>query len=194
MDRHALAKLVGETGGITAVTALVDSLMQQKLFERLKESPVVATVATRSQAITSLREGMARSMTIVIDFYVGLGAIIAFGVVYNAARISLSERGRELASLRVLGFSRPEVGYILLGELALLVIAALPVGCVLGYWLAWFMSRAMETKLFRLPFVVMPATFGIAMSIALISATLSAIIVAWRINRLDLIAVLKTRE
>ena len=194
MDRQALAKLAGETGGITAINALVDDLVLQRLFERLKENPAVATVATRSQAVSALRENMARSMTIVIDFYIGLGAIISFGVLYNATRISLSERGRELASLRVLGFSRTEVSYILLGELALLVIAAMPVGCALGYGLAWLMSQAMETKLFRVPFVVAPATFGIAMSIALISAALSAIIVGWRINRLDLVAVLKTRE
>ena len=47
-----------------------------------------------------------------------LGGSIAFGVIYNNMRIALSERNRELASLRVLGFHRGEVAYILLGELA----------------------------------------------------------------------------
>jgi len=194
MDQRMLAELTGEPGTLTAVQGLVDRAVEAKLLQRLKEIPAVATISTRDQAVTALRETMAKSMTIVIDFYIGLGAIIAFGVVYNAARISLSERGRELASLRVLGFTRGEVTYILLGELALLVIAALPIGCVLGYWLGWLMSRAMETKLFRVPFVVLPSTYGIAMTIALISAGLSALAVAWRIHRLDLIAVLKTRE
>lgn len=194
MDQRILAELTGEPGTLTAVQGLVDRTVQAKLLQRLKEIPAVATVSTRDQAISSLRETMAKSMTIVIDFYIGLGAIIAFGVVYNAARISLSERGRELASLRVLGFTRGEVIYILLGELTLLVLAALPIGCVLGYWLGWLMSRAMETKLFRVPFVVLPSTYGIAMTITLISAALSALAVAWRIHRLDLIAVLKTRE
>jgi putative ABC transport system permease protein len=194
MDRKTLATLTGEPNTLTSVQGVVDRLMLTKLLEKLKDVPIVATVSTREQAITSLREIMAKSMTIVIDFYIGLGAVIAFGVVYNAARISLSERGRELATLRVLGFTRGEVIYILLGELALLVVAALPIGCLLGYWLGWFMSAAMETKLFRVPFVVLPSTFGIAMSITLISATLSAAAVAWRISRLDLIAVLKTRE
>lgn len=194
MDRRMLETLTGQSGGVTSVHALVDSAALAQFLRRLKDIPAVATVSTRAQAITALRDTMAQSITIVIDFYVVLGAIISFGVVYNAARIALSERGRELASLRVIGFTRWEVGYILLGELALLVVAALPAGCVLGYGLAWLMSRAMETKLFRIPFVVTPHTFGIAMTIALLSAVASGLIVAWRINRLDLIAVLKTRE
>jgi putative ABC transport system permease protein len=172
----------------------LDSGALPRFLARLKDVPSVATVSTRAQAIAALRETMARSMTIVIDFYIGLGAIIAFGVVYNAARISLSERGRELASLRVMGFTKIEAGYILIGELAVLVIAALPLGCVLGYGLAGVMSRAMETKLFRVPFIVEPATYGVAMGIALLAASASALLVGWRINRLDLIAVLKTRE
>ena len=194
MDRRMLETLTGQSGGLTSVQALVDSAAQAAFLRRLKDVPAVATVSTRAQAITALRDTMAQSITIVIDFYVLLGAIISFGVVYNAARIALSERGRELASLRVIGFTRWEVGYILLGELALLVVVALPVGCIMGYGLAWFMSQAMETKLFRIPFMVTPHTYGIAMTIALVSAAVSGLVVAWRINRLDLIAVLKTRE
>ncbi len=194
MDQRALWRLTGEPYALTAVQALVDRAVQERLLKRLKDIPAVATVSTRQQAISALRETMAKSMTIVIDFYIGLGAIIAFGVLYNAARISLAERGRELACLRVLGFTRAEVTYILLGELALLVVAALPIGCALGYGLAWVMAAAMETKLFRVPFVILPSTYGIAMGITLVSAAASALAVAWRITRLDLIAVLKTRE
>ncbi|HEX5952405.1 MAG TPA: FtsX-like permease family protein, partial [Rhodanobacteraceae bacterium] len=96
--------------------------------------------------------------------------------------------------LRVLGFTRSEVGYVLLGELALLVLVALPIGCGLGRGLAWATARAMETKLFRIPFVMQPSTYGVAMGIVLAAAAASAAMVAWRIHRLDLIAVLKTRE
>jgi putative ABC transport system permease protein len=194
MDRRALSRLTGEPAELSLFQALVDGAMTEALFRRLKEMPAVATISTRAQAITSLRETMAKSMTIVIDFYIALGAIICFGVVYNAARIALSERGRELACLRVLGFTAGEVGYVLLGELALLIILALPFGCLFGYGLAWVMSQAMETKLFRVPFIVTPSTFGIAVAIALASSLLSALAVGWRISRLDLIAVLKTRE
>ena len=194
VNKHRLEELTGQSASVNSVKALLDGSREAALLKRLKEVPAVSTISTRAQAISSLRDTMARSMTIVINFYIALGAIIAFGVVYNAARIALSERGRELASLRVLGFSRAEVTYILLGELALLVVLALPIGCGLGYVLAWFMSQAMETKLFRLPFVVMPATYGTAMVIVLLSGGASAIPVAWRISRLDLVAVLKTRE
>ena len=194
MDRTALARLTGERARLSSFQAMVDGAMMGALLRRLKDIPAVATISTRAQAIASLRETMAKSMTIVIDFYIALGAIICFGVVYNAARIALSERGRELACLRVLGFTSGEVAYVLLGELALLVLLALPFGCLLGYGLAWVMSQAMETKLFRVPFVVMPSTFGIAVAIALLSSLASALAVGWRISRLDLIAVLKTRE
>lgn len=194
MNRNALANLTGQGRSVTALQVLTDGVAQTVLMQRLKEIPAVGAISTRTEAIASLRQTMARSMTIVIDFYIALGAIIAFGVIYNAARISLSERGRELASLRVLGFTRGEVTYILLGELGLLVIAALPAGCLMGYGLAALLSQAMETKLFRVPFIVEHATFGTAMTIALLSAAASALAVAWRISRLDLIAVLKTRE
>ena len=193
MERSLLAKLV-EIGGVNAIAATVDSTKETELLVKLKEFPTIGAVSTRIQAISSLRDTMARSMIIVIDFYIGLGAVIAFGVVYNFSRIALSERGREFASLRVLGFTRYEVSYILLGELTILVVVAIPIGFLLGYNLAAFMSRAMETKLFRVPFLVEPATFGISASVVLAAATISALLVAWRISRLDLIAVLKTRE
>ncbi len=194
MDRASLTKLTGEPGAVTSFQVALDPNALPRFLAKLKEIPAVATVSTRAQSITALRETMAKSMTIVIDFYIGLGAIIAFGVVYNAARVSLSERGRELASLRVMGFTGVEVGYILIGELAVLVIAALPFGAVLGFGLAGVMSRAMETKLFRIPFIVEPSTYGVGMTIALLSASASALLVGFRISRLDLIAVLKTRE
>lgn len=194
MDRKELASLAGAPGSATSFDGLVDHRALPSLLRHLKEIPAVVAVSTREQSITSLREVMAKSMTIVIDFYIGLGAVIALGVVYNAARVALSERAHELATLRVLGFTRGEVSYVLLGEIALLVIAALPFGCVMGTGLAWGMSQAMQTKLFRVPFVVTPATFGIGMSVVLLSAIVSLLIVAWRIGRLDLIAVLKTRE
>lgn len=194
MDRKELASLVGAPGSATSFEGLVDRNALPSLLRQLKVIPVVAAVSTREQSITSLREVMAKSMTIVIDFYIGLGAVIALGVVYNAARVALSERSHELATLRVLGFTRGEVSYVLLGEVALLVIAALPLGCVMGTGLAWGMSQAMQTKLFRVPFVVSPATFGVGVSVVLLSTIASLLIVAWRIGRLDLIAVLKTRE
>ena len=109
-------------------------------------------------------------------------------------RITLSERGRELASLRVLGFSRYEVSYILLGELAVLTFLAIPLGCVLGYGLSWYMTALFETDLYRIPMVIERSTFGFSIVMISLAVLGSGVLVRRRIDRLDLIAVLKTRE
>jgi putative ABC transport system permease protein len=126
--------------------------------------------------------------------YVGLSIIIAFGVVYNSARIHLSERARELASLRVLGFTRTEVSRILLVELAVTVAGAVPLGWLLGLGLAWLTIQGFESELYRAPFVVERSTLAQSTLIVLAAAAISALIVRRRIDTLDLIAVLKTRD
>jgi putative ABC transport system permease protein len=126
--------------------------------------------------------------------YVLFAGIIAFGVVYNNARISLAERSRELATLRVIGFSRGEVSYILLGEIAVLTLVALPVGCLIGYGMAASTMPLLETELWRLPFVILPRTYALAVITGMGATLVSALIVRTRLDRLDLVAVLKIRE
>jgi putative ABC transport system permease protein len=123
-----------------------------------------------------------------------LAAVIAFGVIYNSARISLSERARELASLRVLGFTSVEVLWILLIELALLTLVAQPPGWMMGYGLAWVMKTQLAGELMRVRGVVAPSTYVLASAIAIIAAVISALIVRRRVNQLDLVSVLKTRD
>ncbi len=115
-------------------------------------------------------------------------------MVYNSARITLLERSRDLASLRVLGFTRGEVAYILIGELALLVVLALPIGSLVGVGLAWLVSTSMATELYRVPVIVSPSTFGLAASIVLVATAGSIFLVQRRLDKLDLIGVLKTAE
>ena len=112
----------------------------------------------------------------------------------NGARIALSERGRELASLRVLGFTRGEISYILLGELGVLIAAGIPAGFFLGKWMAIGISERLKSDLFRVPFVMEPSTYGFAAAVVVVSALLSGLLVRHRLDRLDLVAVLKTRE
>ena len=119
---------------------------------------------------------------------------LAFGLVYNSTRIALSERGRELATLRVLGFSNMEISYILLGEMALFVFISLPLGCLAGYGLAWMIVTLMENELYRIPVIIFPDSYGISMSIILFAAVVSATIVQSKIRHLNLLEVLKTRE
>ena len=194
MAIDALNRLAGDESGISGAQLLIDPAQQSDFFAALQRTPGVGIVTSRMLAITSFRETLARSMLIVIFFYVGFGSVIAFGVVYNTARIALSERGRELASLRVLGFTKAEVAYILLGELAILILLALPLAGVFGYMLTWYLSSAMETKLFRVPFALENSTFGVGALIMLASTVLSLVAVARRVFKLDLIAVLKARE
>jgi putative ABC transport system permease protein len=127
-------------------------------------------------------------------FNIGFAGIIAYGVVYNAARIVLSERTRDLASLRVLGFSRAEVSAILLGEIAVIVVIAMPLGLLIGQGLGAALIAASETELYRFPLIVTNRTRLFAVGVVLTAAAVSSLIVRRRVNRLDLIGVLKTRE
>jgi putative ABC transport system permease protein len=121
-------------------------------------------------------------------------AIIAFGVVYNSARVSLSERSRELASLRVLGFTRVEISHVLLGELAVLTLAALPLGALIGQLFGELIIAAFNNEIYRLSFVAEPATIAWSWLIVIVSAAASGLMVRRRLDHLDLVAVLKTQE
>jgi putative ABC transport system permease protein len=137
---------------------------------------------------------MAETMNLSIFINVMFAAIIAFGVVYNSARVSLSERSRELASLRVLGFTRAEISLILLGELAVLTALALPVGASIGYLLGELIVAGFSNEIYRMSFVVSPATVAWAWLAVIAAAFLSGLVVRRRLDRLDLVAVLKTQE
>ena len=130
-------------------------------------------------------------MTIIMSAF---AVVLVVGVVYNSARIALSERGNELASLRVLGFSKREVAGLLLGEQGLLTLAAIPLGLAIGAVICRMLIPVFDREMFRLPFVLTPVTFDFAALVTVASAALSGLLVARRIATLDLIAVLKSRE
>ena len=121
-------------------------------------------------------------------------AVIAVGVVYNNARIQLAERAWELASLRVLGFTRAEVSVLLLGELGLEIALAIPAGFVAGYWLAALLLALMPHDVIDFPLVIYPTTYLLAGAVVAAAGVASALIVRNRIDNLDLVGVLKTRE
>jgi putative ABC transport system permease protein len=148
----------------------------------------------RQAALASLEETIAENLALFTAFNILFASIIAFGVVYNSARIALSERGRELATLRVLGLTRAEISYILLGELAVLTAVGVPLGLGLGFLLAGAMVQAFETELYRLPLVIESSTYGFAAATVMVAAIVSGLIVRRRLDHLDLVAVLKSRE
>ena len=194
MDLTAINRLLREGPVISGVNLLYDTARSDALFRRLKSTPVASFIGLQRAQLKKFRETMAENIFVMITVYVSLGMIVAFGVVYNFARISLSEQGRELASLRVLGFHKSEASGILLTELAVLTLLAQPLGWALGYAFAWAMVQGFESELYRVPLVVERSVYAWASVVVLVSALLSGLIVRRRVDRLDLIEVLKTRE
>ena len=194
MDRRALNRLMGEGDIVSGAHVLTDSLAEPALYSALKKTPALLGLIVRQSAYKTFRDMIAEHLNTMIFFYVAFASLIAVGVVYNSARISLSERTRELASLRVMGYTRREVGTILAGELAILTLFALPLGCLVGYGMAALMVNLFDTKLYRVPFVIEPATYGYSVLVVLTAAICSSWIVLRRVADLDLVAVLKTRE
>lgn len=194
MDRAALNRLMGEGPAISGARLAVDSKFQAEIYHELREMPRVAGTVVRATAIRQFNEMMEETILYFTFITALLGGFIAFGVVYNSARIALSERSRELASLRVLGFTQAEVGYILLGEIGLLTLAAIPVGFLFGSALTAYVAQAFSSDLYRIPLIVSPATYALAAAVVLVSFAITAVLIWHKLSRLDLIEVLKTRE
>jgi putative ABC transport system permease protein len=189
-----LTRLAGEPDTLSSFSVQVDRAHEDALFRALKAYPRIATVASKAAILQNFRDTMARNVLFFTSVLTVFAAVIAVGVVYNNARIALQERAWELASLRVLGFTRGEVSLFLLGELAFELALALPLGCALGYALAWTMVKMTHSDLLAIPLVVAPRTYALAALAVVAAGVASALIVRRRIDRLDLIGVLKTRE
>ena len=194
MRIDALNRMMREGNAISGVYLAADELHAEEIYAALKKAPRVAGVTESRNALRNLEETMANQLLTFAFFITLFAGSIAFGVVYNSARIALSERARELASLRVLGFTRGEISYILLGELAVLTIAAIPLGFLLGRGLCAYVIDSLQTDLFRFPLVIDPSTYAFAASVVLAAAAISALMVRSRLDHLDLVAVLKTKE
>ena len=179
---------------LTGVHIAYDLRRQGELYSAIKSTPGIGSIALQRQALIRFRETIAQNINYSVTIYVTLAIIIAFGVVYNSARIQLSEHARELASLRVLGFTRGEVSRVLLTELTLVTLLAIPLGCGMGYGFGWLLIKAFSSDLYRVPFVIETATYAKATLVVLVATAASALIVRQRVDRLDLIAVLKTRD
>jgi putative ABC transport system permease protein len=164
------------------------------LYHTLKEIPALAAVSLRAANLATFREILDRSFLASLAIDVAFACLIAFGLVYNGARVALAERATELATLRVLGFTRGETAGLLLGEQAVLTIVAIPLGIALGAALAYWLTVRLSTELYRVPFALHASTAGVAMLVTIVSAVASGALVGWRVRRFDLVGVLKARE
>ncbi|WP_179862301.1 ABC transporter permease [Longibacter salinarum] len=194
MDWNALHHRLGEQGAATAAYVTVSPGSVEAVYSVLQDAPRVSALILRERSINDFYESTGENwlfFSFVITVFAG---IIAFGVIYNSARIALSERSRELASLRILGLTRGEISFILLAELAVLAVAAIPIGFLLGRAICAMTVRAFQMEMFQIPLVISRQTYAYAALIVLVSAFLSAIGLRYRLYRLNLIEVLKTRE
>jgi putative ABC transport system permease protein len=194
MECNALNRLMQEGATISGAYLAVDSAQLDRLYALLKQTPAIASVNLRKTTIERFQKTISDTRQIMDVIQIVFACIISFGVVYNAARIALSERSRELATLRIIGFSRVQIAVVLLGEQAVLTIAAVPVGFLTGYGLVVLLSLAYNTELYRLPPIVTSVSYAFAFIVVAIAALMSGLMVRRKLDHLDLVAVLKTRE
>ncbi len=194
MRLEALDRMMLDGRKISGARIAVDSAKLDELYEAVKNTPALGSIALQGISRDRFRETIEQNIITSMTVYIALAVIITFGVIYNSARIQLSERARELASLRVFGFTRAEVSSVLLTEIAVIVLLAQPLGWLLGYGFAWSVIQGFESDLFRIPLIIHSDTFAIATLVVFAAAIVSALIVRRRIDRLDLVRVLKTRE
>jgi putative ABC transport system permease protein len=191
---ETISALTQDSAPVGAAMLLIDAAKRESILSDLKAMPVVLSIGDRDLEMTRFKEMIDDNINTMIFFYIAFASAIAVGVVYNSARILFSERAHELATLRVLGYHRLEVAVVLIGEIALLVVISVPFGLVTGYWLAQLMLRMFGSDLFRLPFAPSNATYAESAIVVLIAAMLTAIVVARRVMRLDMVRVLKARD
>jgi putative ABC transport system permease protein len=194
MRLEELNRLAREAPVVSSAGLLVDREHQPALLQKLKEVPAAGVVIVVRTLLDTFRETTARNVLFFTGILTAFAATIAVGVVYNNARIQLAERAWELASLRVLGFTRREVSVLLLGELGLEILVAIPLGCVAGFGLAALILSLMKHEVLEIPLVIFPMTYLYAAGIVAAAGAVSALIVRNRIDHLDLVGVLKTRE
>ena len=194
MEINQLNRLLREGPSLTGLYLRIDEQQRETLYQQLKRMPYVAAIAEREREIANFHKTLDETMLFYTTIVAFFGAVIAFGVVYNSARIILLEHGRELASLRVLGFNRGEVAYILFGELAILTLAALPLGLYLGRQLCAFIAENINNELYRVPLIIEPSTYGLAALVVILSALASAFLVYRKLENMNILIALKTKE
>ena len=194
MDISALRRLMKEGDTVNGAYLALDHKRWDEFMRALKDTPRAAVVMVKRDQLAAFRETTGKSIGIIRKLYFVLATIVAFGVVYNSARIALSERSRELATLRVIGFNLAEVRRVLVGELVILLLAALPAGLLFGRGLALFIMSSFSTETVRLPIVINPSTYSVAILVVLTASVLSFALVSRMIGKLDMVGVLKARD
>ncbi|TVQ30333.1 MAG: FtsX-like permease family protein [Wenzhouxiangella sp.] len=194
MQREALNTLMREGPAVNGAWLMTDAELRTEIYDRLWDAARVAGIGLISQAEESLREYMDDTVLVMMAVLLLLAGSITFALVYNNARIAFAERARELATLRVLGFTQAQVGWVLIGEIALLTLLAIPVGWVLGTFFSWLLSLAFSMDMLRVPFHITHQSYAFAAAGVVVASSLSVVLIARRLRRLDMVSALKSIE
>ena len=194
MNIDELNRMLDDSPKISGVSIMVDKLYGATLYKKLKEIPSIIGLNIVSVLRKIFEDIMAENLLKMVSTNILFASFISFGVIYNTARIALSERSRELAILRVLGLTRKEVAYILFGELGCITVLSIPLGILLGTVLAEAMVASMDTELFRIPFHINNDTYGYAVAIVLLSTMISFYLVWRQVDKIDLVSAQKGVE
>jgi putative ABC transport system permease protein len=194
MEIGALHRLMREGDTVSGAHVSIDTSRWKEFLDRVKQAPRVGSLTIKEAVRASFRKSTGEMIGMITSIYFSFAIIVSFGVVYNSARIALSERSRDLATLRVIGFTHREVAGVLIGELVMLTLAALPAGLWIGTQLAKGIIHTASTETVRLPLVLTSQTYAMAVVVVLVSASLSFALVSRRLHRLDLLGVLKARD
>lgn len=194
MNLEALGKILGEGRTVSGAYLSLDPVEEESVFVDLKQRPGVASVSLKAAAMKGFMDSIAENILRMRLFNVSFAITIAIGVIYSGARISFSERGRDLATLRVIGFTQGEVSRMLLGELAIVTLVGIPIGFAIGYGLCVWMTVAMSSEVFRIPFRLNSATYGFAGCVIIFASVLSGWFIRRKVAHLDLVSALKVKE
>jgi len=194
MEIQALNRLLLEGDCISGAHVVVDKARWPQFLTGVKDTPRIAGCIIKDSLREGFRKTTAESIGLLQKIYMLFATIVAFGIIYNSARISLSERARELATLRVLGFSRGEVGAVLVGELVVLTLAALPAGLIIGSGFAKGILAAVNTETVRLPLVLTAENYAFAVLVVAVASAVSAVFAARKLADIDLVSALKALD
>jgi putative ABC transport system permease protein len=194
MDLAALNRALREPNRVSGAYLSIDEAFATDIYTALQDMPSVAGVSLKAQAETAFQTLMNTGAGAIRYVMGAIAFVITFGIVYNAARIAYAERSRDLASLRVIGFTKGEAAFVLLGELAIVTLVALPIGSVLGYYLSFGIAAGFSSELYQIPAIFDPASYGFAAMVVLGAAVASGWLVKRDIDRAELVSALKTRE
>ncbi|NOZ66625.1 MAG: FtsX-like permease family protein [Alphaproteobacteria bacterium] len=194
MDMDQLNRHLNEGTVITGAAVMVDPLWNGPLYQKIKNIPAIIGMTILEKSRQIFRDVMGENLMKMVTMNIIFASLISFGVIYNTARIALSERGRELATLRVLGLTKGEVAYILFGEMTVIILLAIPVGLFIGYMMVLGMARSLDTELFRIPVVIETSTYGMSVIIVVVSSILSFYLVWRQVDNIDLVSAQKGVE